>query len=169
VARNFRRLINYDFLNLNSSVYLIVTFPVYGQDLRCMRKCLLNPNCYLCVVKSSDNMCYLYNNLSNFIISTIGAGGNVLYQKMINNAFPTLYAWNVPYEPSLTNYWPINKHTKDLIAGMHMTAAVTTVWDSDRFSVPLSSIKVFDLNTYYNLPPNVYFTNDFTITAWYKT
>ena len=77
-------------------------------------------------------------------------------------------AWTVPFDASLINYWPINRHVKDLIAGAHLTSS-NPIWEADRFNLALSAVKVTGSTNYYNFPTGVYFAGDFTITAWVKT
>jgi hypothetical protein len=64
----------------------------------------------------------------------------------------------------LVNYWPFNGDSVDVIGNANLTAGANVSFVPDRNGNVNSATY---LNSgYYNAPPGVYFSGDFTLTAW---
>ncbi len=76
--------------------------------------------------------------------------------------------WAVDYDPHLSHYWPIDKHTKDLLNGHDMSSANPILVD-DRFRSRLSAVRINDnISTYYRITPSVRFNGPYSILAWVR-
>lgn len=66
----------------------------------------------------------------------------------------------------LVNYWPMSNSYKDIVGGNDIIEQTNSTLPMDRFNNPKSAL---GLNfSYVKASPGVYFSGDFTITAWVK-
>jgi hypothetical protein len=81
-----------------------------------------------------------------------------------------LYALSRDHTQGLVNYWPVvagaNTVMDVVTLGQLISLSPTTA--PDRFNESGEAISVRDSNTYWHLPPAVYFSGDFTIMFWIK-
>jgi hypothetical protein len=65
---------------------------------------------------------------------------------------------------SIKNYWPFNESSVDVIGNAHLTVGANVAFVPDR-NGNLNSATFLN-SGYYTAPPGVYFSGDYTITAW---
>jgi hypothetical protein len=80
-----------------------------------------------------------------------------------------LTVWSA-FLPGLVNYWPITKGLLiDVIAGKDLAMVGGTFTVRDRFGTANGAMASFEpLEEYWEAPAGVYFSGDFSITAWVK-
>ncbi len=82
ITSNYRQLHNYDIFSVRNDLYLVDSFLIMNENLRCMRKCSEKVSCSLVVVK--NNMCFMYNSLAHRYVSFSSSYNTILYQKNVS-------------------------------------------------------------------------------------
>ena len=92
--------------------------------------------------------------------------------KKINNFIERIFLYSLinsfkcyisQKETNQTNYWPMN-NLSDVIGSANLYGGSSYSFVPDRFCSPNSAI--FFNSGYLQVPPGVYFSGDFTVTAW---
>jgi hypothetical protein len=136
----------------------------------CFAQCDASPKCDL--LTFSDSTCTFYKTKLYRFLARADSSASVVWQKARAGSFPRVYAWSVPYDPSLASYWPIVAGSgEDLVAGRDLECAGTPILAKDRLGNVNGAVRVMNSlspASYYTAPDAVYFSGDFSFIAWVK-
>jgi hypothetical protein len=88
-----------------------------------------------------------------------------------SSAYPTVFVWRIPYDPTLTSYWPMNgSSANELIANRHFVCESSSqaLFSADRNGNAAQAVRVSNASNSYKAPSAVYFAGDFSFSGWFK-
>jgi hypothetical protein len=130
-------------------------------------KLCLQTNGYLTIQDLNNNYLWISE-----LISSSQFGGYFVYLQDDSNlvvydsqkiAYWSIFSSGLTGYQLLTNYWPMS-NMSEIVGGANLFGGLNYSFVPDRFCSAKSAIYINQ--GYLQVPPGVYFTGDFTVTAW---